>query len=44
MSIAESLYWAMDEADHFRPNWRGEVPALASQMEEILDEALPHAS
>jgi hypothetical protein len=44
MSIASCLYWAMDEADYFRPGWRGEAPVLASQMERILDEALPRAS
>lgn len=42
--VASSLYWAMDEADSYRPNWRREVPTLARQMERIVDEALPCAS
>lgn len=44
LSIAQSLYWAMDEVDSLRPAWRSEVPELAQRMEIVLDQALPRAS
>ena len=43
-SIGSTLYWALDEADAFRPTWRSEAPGLASRLEGIIHEALPNAS